>query len=644
MKRILLCAVILALALVIAHFASDVATMGGGDLAARAVTGLEIRLRDANVPLPPGNWHRPALAWLLRPGAFVISRVGIDPATTVGLILACIIGWWSWLTAARLCVTVPGRAFGFTNAGMFHWWLAIAVPWRPFYRVVLRVRRWWKQQFLYGPRATAAWTGLLAAMTLIYKPGDCVYLGRLWAFGVGLWQVLGIRGPRHVTVVAAAGAGKTRWLIAWLGMMHRLASTFVIDVDGQIVNALGAALARAGHRIFNLDPYKLTRYPGACWNALDEITRAAKRHGRQACVRFAQTLAEALIQEDNKTQPVFATSARVFMHGLILYVWLFEPEERRNLVRVRELITRGLPEMVLDPKQDPFDVLLSVMGQATGFDDGCEGKIVAVIARAAGVMKAGKTREGNPFRSSAISQTSWLDLPEIAAISQRSDFACEDLKTSNPCVFVCLPVTDIQTKLAGYVRALTMMGLYAFQNMPGKMKIPCTFAIDEAPSLGRMEILETAAPVFRKYGVRLVFITQDLERLRQAYPQSWGGFIGNAQCTLWMSTDHQETLEYLSRVLGLATYIEAISAGGDAPARVERRERPLAAPDQLREFLDPDRYQFIVTRTGKPALRVAYEGYDKALSVFDYERDLNFREPIPRAVTRAIANWLRPKK
>src|SRR5262249_20846890 len=151
--------------------------------------------------------------------------------------------------------------------------------------------------------------------------------------------------------------------------------------------------------------------------------------------------------------------------------------------------------------------------------------------------------------------TAWLDLPEIAAISQRSDFVGEDLKTGNPCVFVCLPVVDIQTKLSGYVRALTMMILYAFQNMPGQLKIPCAFCLDEFPSLGRIEALESAAPVFRKYGVRLVTVMQDLERLRQAYPQSWGGFLGNSQATLWMSTDHQQTLEHLSNVLGVTTYI-----------------------------------------------------------------------------------------
>ena len=39
----------------------------------------------------------------------------------------------------------------------------------------------------------------------------------------------------------------------------------------------------------------------------------------------------------------------------------------------------------------------------------------------------------------------------------------------------------------------------------------------------------TAAPLMRGYGVRLLIITQDLEKLAKAYPQEWEGFFGNAQ-------------------------------------------------------------------------------------------------------------------
>ena len=643
MKKALVCLagpVLLALVIVIARWITGSGALTAEDAAVIAVEALHQQLVIWGTSLPYDPRLEAVLEWIFRPGAYLLTRIGCIPRGQSALVVAFVASWWIWAAGARLAMQTVGRFFGVTSMATLVLWVWLVPPWRPFYKVWRAFRRWCRQ-FIYGRRATAHWTGALEAMTIPYRRRDSVFVGRLWAHGFKLLQPLGIRGPRHIVVVAGSGAGKTRWMMGWLGMLPKKASAFVVDCDGQIVNALGPGLDRAGHKVLVLDPFSQARYPGACWNALDELTAAEKRHGRKAVVRFAGTLADALIQENNSNQPIFAQTARNFVHGLTLYVWAFEPKAQRHLIRLRELLTRGMPELALDPKQDTFDLLLRHMEDTVSLDDRADGAIVAVIARAASAMRSGKGRDGNPFRTTAITQTAWLDLPELAAISKRSDFVGEDLKTGNPCLFVCAPVTDIQSKLAGWVRALTMMTMYAFQSMPGGRRVPCAFCIDEMPSLGHMEILETAAPVFRKYGIRLVVITQDLERLKQAYPKSYGGFLGNAQAILWMGSDHQDTLEELSRILGSATVTEEFDGGwfSKVPPRIERREQPLMRPDQLREFLDPERKQIIVTRTGKPPLKVSYEGYDKALAVWQYEPDPNHREPIGRALARLL---LRP--
>ena len=644
MKKLLVCLLILVLALaaLIAYVRGGASELSPAELSQRgALATLNILAeRGWSLPYESQPTAVTVLGWLMLPGLYLFSRLGIWPETPAALLAAGLFGWWLWLTAARTLWCSIGRRFGFLSLAHLHYWYRLWLPWRPVYRQYLKLRAWWSQ-FSYGKRATASWAGFFASMTLLFRPGDQVFVGRLWGAGIGFNQPIGIAGPKHVTVVAGAGSGKTRWVMGWLGMLHRNASSFVTDCDGQIVNALGSTLERDGHLVINLDPYHLSHFPCASWNAIEEIDAAVKRHGPQAAVRFSATLAEALIREDNANQPIFANSARIIVQGVILYVWLFEPPERRNLLRVRELLTVGLPEHVIDPKQDQIMVLSSFMQQAPALkDDQCEGQITAMIARAGGLLKSGKNRDGgNPFLTTAVAQTSWLDLPEIAAISKRSDFHCEDLKKGNPCVFVCAPVTDLQNKLSGWVRALTMMTMYAFQNIPGRLKIPCAFILDEMPSLGRIEILETAAPVFRKYGIRLVIITQDLERLQQAYPESWGGFIGNSQCTIWMGTDHQPTVAYLSNVLGARTLLQKIEGGNwlmrflgfsKIPARNQLVVIPLMYEHQVKEFLEVERRQIILTRGGKPPMRLRYEMYDRALPGQRYDADRNFREPLLR--------------
>lgn len=577
---------------------------------------------------------------VILPGSWLLSFIWLTPNSWMGLLAAILLSWWLYATALRLMWIVPGRIFGYYDPNTHHEWLRLVLPWRLFYPPFLTVGMWWRH-LKYGSRASAHWASQLETMHRVYRPGR-IFLGRYAPHGIPLYQPVGLDGERHLVMIAGAGSGKTTLLMTMLGL--RTGNSFVIDCDGQIINALGERIGKgdAGIQGLNkkvcvLDPYGLSHHGSrASWNALAELDKAVERHGPDAAVRFAETLSEALIKNDDSHQPFFANAARNFMTGLILFVWDCEMPERRTLVRVRELLTTGLVEKA-GPKENPFAVLLWEMSQKTEEFGG-------VIARAAGVMTSSQGSDGkNHPRSTAIEQTRWLDIPEVAAICENSDFHCEDLKTGNVSVFVVAPVTDIQTKLSGWVRALTLMTMYAFQNIPGKMDDPCLFALDEMASLGRIESVETAAPVFRKYGVRLLAIAQDLEKLKQVYPKTWGGFLGNSEAVIWLGTDHQENIDYLFKVLGNTTRKEKIDGspwwqfwGEKVKARYQRIERPLMYPNQLREFLDKDRANIIITRNGKRPLRLKNDPYYKALPVKFYAADRNFGETMPRALLRKL--------
>jgi type IV secretory pathway TraG/TraD family ATPase VirD4 len=261
-------------------------------------------------------------------------------------------------------------------------------------------------------------------------------------------------------------------------------------------------------------------------------------------------------------------------------------------------------------------------------------------------MESGqRVRDGNPFRASLVAATAWLALPEMATISQASDFACEDLKLGNTCVFISAPVIDVQTKLSGWVRVLTMTTWYVFANIPKRLHIPSAWIIDEFPSL-RIPSLDVAAPVARKHGIRLLLIAQDLEKMAQAYPKSYKGFGGNSMATIWMGTDHPDNYNDLSEYLGSCMRKEKIEGGwfSKVPARYQLVERKLAQPHQLRELLDPTRGWIVVTRFGKPPLLLALEQPEKALPIWKLNADPAFGEKFLRAFARAVLTWLRPRK
>jgi hypothetical protein len=553
------------------------------------------------------------LAWILTPGLFVLEHLFFTPDSIPELIAVLLISWWFYSTAVRMAWVVPGRIFGFYHPAEFRGWYSI--PWRGLYRPLLKLRIW-LNSFRYGKRATAKWASLLETMYHVWKPGD-IFLGRFAPFRIPAFQPVGIDGERHICIVAGTGSGKTALLMTMLEL-HQ-GNFFAVDAGRQMAHALGRRLGSGGNGIegrgktvIELNPYSESSH----WNPIEDIDAAVARHGRDAAVRFADTLAEALIKTTEGVNEWVYTEARAFMRGLILYVWAYETPENRHIVRVRDLLTLGLPEKAR-PEDDLFDVLLAEMR----FKEDFEG----VIAKAASTMESsqGGDSKNHPL-TTAKDQTKWLDYPEIRTISKRSDFHCEDLKMKDDlCVFLVAPLTDIQDKLAPWVRALSMMSFYAFQCIDDyRPKHPCLFALDEFPSLGHIKIVETAAPGFRKYGVRLLTITQNIERLKQTYPQSWGGFLGDSECTVWMANDHPPTFEYLSSRLGSVTHKEKIKV-----------ERPLIYAHQLGEFLDNN---IIVTRYGKRPLRLKNDPYYKALPVFCYEPDRHYGETLPRALLRRL--------
>ena len=425
-------------------------------------------------------------------------------------------------------------------------------------------------------------------------------------------------------------------------------------MGADIVNAIGPKLKRDGHPLFILDPYNVSTFLGSCWNPIDEITGAAKRHGKQAAVRWSFVLAEALIRDDNPDQPIFAQGGRRFLAGLILYVWLFEPPERRNLIRVYELASRGMPEQVRDrEKETPLGMLFLFMARAPKMlDDGCGGQITTVIANAPEALKSGSNRGGgNPFLSTLLTALAWVTIPEIGATLTRSDFGCADLKLTNACVFLVAPIIDIRGIANGWVRALALMTIYAFENINLRLRIPCLFFLDEAAHL-RIEYLETAAPVARKAGIRLAMIAQDIPVLRQGYPKSWEVFLSNALVVLFFATDDIETLEFLQKLCGEKTmrvrtsgshWVWRLFGLSKEKAVYQTVKQELISLNQLREFLGYTRSQCIAVIGGEPPLRLAWEGYLTALALWQYAPSKHYREKLLRRLMRRLLStlWLR---
>jgi type IV secretory pathway TraG/TraD family ATPase VirD4 len=178
------------------------------------------------------------------------------------------------------------------------------------------------------------------------------------------------------------------------------------------------------------------------------------------------------------------------------------------------------------------------------------------------------------------------------------------------------------------------------------LKHPLTLIADELPSIGHVEAIETIGPEGRKHGIRLIGVIQDLEGLQRVYPQSWGGFLSNADATVFMSINHKPTIDYLFQKLGTATRSEKVDAGwwslfSRIRTRAQKIERPLLYGTQIEDFLHPDAKNVIVLRYGRP-LKLKNAIYYLELPVYAYEANPMYPEARGRRIGRALCRRFIP--
>ena len=482
----------------------------------------------------------------------------------------------------------------------------------------------------FGKGATAVWATFLEKVAHEYRKND-IFLGRppLPLAGAAL-RPIGLKPKKHMVTIAGTGSGKSSGAIISNLLIYE-GPVLCIDPKGELARVTALPrFERLGQEVHVIDPYGCVGqgWESACYNVFDDL-EAAVEENPDVAVSYASKIAQALVKPMSEKDPYWDQASETFLKGLILYIFVHEPKEKRSLLRLRELLTlgdvEGYQEAVdrgdIKGKRDDYDeldVLLSKMWEAK---DGPYGHVIAGAAKA--VDKMGPNQRGSVL-SSADEHTAFLDFPEIRRIGSRSDFLLRDLKTNKMSVYICLPVSAATGKVGRWLRMYTMLFIDMMQRGNKAPNPPILFIIDEFPSLGNIEGIRSVAPLLRSFGVRFWAVGQDLEQFKNTYPDSWGGFIGNAEAVQFMSVTHAETVEFITARLGSHEVLKDKN----------RVEKPLLDPDQVARLLAPEgQYQIIWRGAHRPML-LKIAPYYEYLPAWYYEPDSNFTETAKRRFWR----------
>jgi type IV secretion system protein VirD4 len=348
--------------------------------------------------------------------------------------------------------------------------------------------------------------------------------------------------PVHMTVIAPTNAGKGVSLVIPT-LLKCPESTVVFDLKGEMYQATAAYRKKEfGHKIIILDPFKMCTEHPDCLNALDMIDKDEPADALDGC----RDIGEALVVRGEEPDRHWNDSGENLIASIIVATTQFGVCDDRSLQTCRAVIS--------DPVKLKGAIVLM---------KGCD-KWGGIISRMGSQLTAYEGKELSGILSTCHRHLKFLDSMAVFASTERSTFDPSELKKGGigMTVYLVIPPDRLRS-LSGLVRLWLVTLLRACVRTPGHSNV--RFILDEASSLGRMDILGDAVDKYRSYGVRMMFIYQSMGQLRLCWPE--GGdqnLIANTTTTFFSISDVQ-TAEYVSKRLGKWTTV--VNSGGSSQSR-----------------------------------------------------------------------------
>ena len=381
-----------------------------------------------------------------------------------------------------------------------------------------------------------------------------VYVGA-WAED-GTLHYLRHTGPQHVLAFAPSRSGKgvglvLPTLLSWPG------SCVVNDIKGENwALTAGWRQRELGGRCLRFDP---TAAPGASarYNPLLEV------RPWPGDVRDAQLIADMLIDPDGQgTRDHWDLTALDLLVGVILHVLYAE----------RDKTLRGCLTILADPARAIETTLGRILTAvhdpegARGWTDAA-GQPTRTHPAVSGAARALLNKSDNERSSVISSAVKFLNLyrdPVVVRNTETSDFAVRDLTHAEVPVslYLTIPPADIHRTrpllrllLQQIVGRLTESTDGQPDQAAGERR-RLLLMLDEFPSLGRMDVLQTALAYLPGYGITAYLIVQDLAQLSHAYGRD-ESIISNCHVRVAYAPNRVGTARLISEMAGTMTVHKA---------------------------------------------------------------------------------------
>ena len=377
----------------------------------------------------------------------------------------------------------------------------------------------------------------------------------------------GIATDRHAITVAGSRSGKGAALII-PNLLRWPENALVIDPKGENAEHTWEAREALGQSVHVLDPFRCSAVPDrlrAAFNPFDLLDPDALTIREDVNI-----IADALVLRSNDRDALWDNGAVSVLAGLIAHILTAAPAADRHLLTVRGVFK------------------LPAEARAALLDDMQRNPACGGLAQAAATIGLSESKKNAEFWDGARHATDWLDSIPMRDTLTRSSFDLADLKTGKATVYLVLPPAYIGEH-GRFLRLFVKLALNAMSKGQGGSR--CLFLLDEFFALGRLSEVSRAAGLLPSYGVHLWPFLQNLGQLIELYGREGAEtFFGNADAHIFFGNSDAETLDHISRRLGVVTSAEidappALSAAQASGVQLSTPFFGFGSPDQERAMM-----------------------------------------------------------
>jgi type IV secretion system protein VirD4 len=478
--------------------------------------------------------------------------------------------------------------------------------------------------------------------------GDRLYIGHLGS------QPVAYDDDRHVMLTASSRSGK--------GISHILpnlifykGSMFCLDPKGELASftarrrASGTeTYAGLGQHVVLLDPFKITQNHVADFRAYYNVFEDILYVDAENLVENADLVADAIVVPDHHGDSHWNDTARNLIAGIILHLSTYPAynpklnpdlkDDPRHLVTVYELLMAGTKA-----KYEHGEIYTEYDGDDSFTFEGLEGLFKEMQlnqnqhVRFAALDIASKppNEQGSVISTARrhlkfLSSDAMRDALMPTPANQGRRFKLEELKT-NPdglTIYICLPSIRLATHRA-FFRLFVNLSFASIEQLGEQVKpavktkdgksINTLFMLDEAYSMGKMNIITTAAPLFASYGCRMMFFFQDLNQLKTLYGDLYQSLMGNCGILLFYNNPDPFTLNFIETLLGKTSIVanryghlslDAYAKGGQADTK-SFETHPLLTGEEIRRHFARDKGNvLVITPEERPIVLKRIKAYE----------------------------------